>query len=89
MGPGRRVAAGHDGGPAAGALFTARHARADEQEALFSQSPGAADGVREVGVAAVDDDVALFEEGNQLVDELVDRGAGLDHEHDAPGALEA
>ncbi len=39
-------------------------------------------------VAAVDDDVAGFEEREEVLDEFVDGLAGLDHEHDAAGLLE-
>ena len=43
-----------------------RDAGADEEEALALQVLGAADGVREVGVAAVDDQVARLQVGQQL-----------------------
>ena len=49
---------------------------------------GAANGVGEVAVAAVDDDVALVEQGQERLDHHVHRLAGLDHDHDAAGRLE-
>ena len=41
-------------------------------------------GVAEIGVAAVDDDVARVEQGRQLREHGVDRDAGLDHQDDLP-----
>ena len=41
-----------------------------------------------MGVSAVDDDVALFEVGDELFDERVDGGAGFDEQDDLPGFLE-
>ncbi len=55
------VAAGHDGRAEARALFAAGDAGADEENALRREVLGAAVGVGEQRVAAVDDDVALFE----------------------------
>ncbi len=82
------IAAGHDRGAAARALFAAGDAGADEEDALGGQVLGAAVGVGEERVAAVDDDVAGFEMRQQVVDHLVDGVAGLDHQHDAARALE-
>ena len=47
-----------------------------------SQAVEAPVGVGEERVAAVDQDVAGLEMGQQLVDHLVDRLAGLDHDDD-------
>ena len=55
---------------------------------LLSQSLGAAVGIRVMRVAAVDDDVALFEMRRQMRDHLVDRVAGLDHQHHAARLLQ-
>ena len=41
-----------------------------------------------VRVAAVDEDVARLQQRDELVDELVDRRAGLDHHHDLARPLE-
>ena len=57
-------------------------------QALFSQGVLATDGVGEVGVTAVDDDVALIEHGGELLDNCVDGCARLDHNQDAAGRLE-
>ena len=46
-------------------------------------------GVGEERVAAVDDDVARFEKGEQLVDHVVDGRARLHHDHDRAGSLSA
>ena len=86
--PRQRVAAGHDRRAVARALFAARDARADEQDAFFGQRLGAPRRVREVRVAAVDDDVAGLQVRHQLVDHVVHRLAGLDHQHHAPRPLQ-
>ena len=81
-------AAGHDARAAAGAFFAAGDAGADVEQALGLDVFGAADRVLEEGVAAVNDDVAGFEVGEEVVDELVHGLAGFDHEHDAARLLE-
>ena len=86
--PGGDVAAGHEGGAEAGALFTAGDAGADEAEALFPEGLLAADGVGPQGVAAVDDDVVLLEKWHEAVDHGVGGLAGLDEDDDLAGAGE-
>ena len=81
-------AAGHDGRAFERAFFAAGNAHAHEAEALGVQILGAADGIGEVAVAAVDEDVVLFQERDQLIDEIVHGGAGLDHHHDFAGLFE-
>ena len=46
-------------------------------------------GVGEQRVAAVDDDVVFLEMRQELVDHLVDRLAGLDHDENRPGLGDA
>jgi hypothetical protein len=58
------IAAGHDGGAEARAFFAAGDAGADEENAFFGEILGAAVGIGEQRVAAVDDDVAGFEMGS-------------------------
>ena len=87
-GPGCGIAAGHDGGAVARAFFAAGDAGADEENAFLGECFGAAVGIGEVRVAAVDDDVALFEVRQDGVDHLVDGVAGFDHQHDAARGLE-
>ena len=72
-----------------GAFLTARDAAADEQQAALLEFLRAPDGVREVGVATVDDHVALLEVGNELADCVVNCVAGAHHEHDLARAREA
>jgi hypothetical protein len=79
--PRGRRASRHDRGPLERTLLAARHARADKEEALRLQRLGAADGVGEMRVAPVDQDVALVEQRHELADEIVDRSARLDHHH--------
>jgi hypothetical protein len=56
---GHRLAARHDAGAEPGALLAARHAHAEEVNVFAGQVFDAAVGVGEVGVAPVDEDVAL------------------------------
>ena len=63
-------------------------AAADEVDALVLQRRLAAAGVLELGVAAVDDDVARLEQLGEFVDHGVGRAAGLDHDHDLAGHLQ-
>ena len=52
-------------------------------QSLRFEAPGALLRIFEPGVAAVDEDVAFLEVRRDLLDRLIDRGAGLDHHHDA------
>src|SRR5690348_2492543 len=65
------VAAGHNGGAKARAFLAARDASADEQDAFFGQLFRATVGVGIERVAAVDDDVALLEIGQHVLDRLI------------------
>ena len=58
--------------------------RVDEAQALRGQLGGAADRIFVVGVAAVDDDIALVGERQQLLDGLIHRVARRHHEPDRP-----
>ena len=60
-------------GPFERALLAAGDAGADEVQALLAERLLAAAGVGEVGVAAVDDDVALLQQRRELVDHRVGR----------------
>src|SRR5262249_36340270 len=64
-------------------ILAARDAHADEVQPLGAVALLAPARVLEPGVAAVDDDVALLEEGRQLLQRHVDGRAGLDHHEDA------
>ena len=89
-------ATGHDGGPLAGAFLSAGNTRADVKEALFGQSLRAAFGVDEVGIAAINDEIAGLKERHQRIDNRVDGvpvssvqcGRGLDEQHDFARALQ-
>ena len=52
-------------------------------QALFART-----GVGVTGVASIDDDVALLQQGGEGVDRRVGRGAGLDHDDDPARAGE-
>ena len=66
----------------AGALLAAGNADAEEIEAALHVGADAAAGVAEVGVAGVDQHVAVGELGGEHVGGFVDRRAGLHHDDD-------
>ena len=89
VGPGLLVTTGHDGGAVAGTLLTTRDTGSDKSDALLGEVLGAAVCVGVVGVATVNDDVALLktvleEELNEVIDGL----AGHDEKHHAARSLE-
>ena len=86
--PGRGRAARHDARAVAGAFFATGNAGADVEHALAFDVFLPAVGVVEKRIATIDNDVTGFEVRDDLVDELVDRLAGLDQHHDAARALE-
>ncbi len=88
VGPRGGIATGHDGGTEARAFFAARDAGADEEDAFCGEVFGAAVGVSEERVTAVDDNVAGFKVRQDMADHLINDVAGLDHQHDAARALE-
>ncbi len=69
-------------------VFAARHAGADEVQLALEQTRGAQLRVFEPGVPAVDDDVAFFEQRQELVQHLIDGRARFDHEHDPARLLQ-
>ena len=75
-------------GPFSAPFLAAGHAGADEVQPARAQVLLAAAGVGEVGVAAVDDDVAGVEQRDQLGDHRVGGLAGLDHDDDRPRPLQ-
>ena len=81
-GPGGRRTTGHEGRTVAGALLSSRNTRTNEQEALLLKLLGTSDGIGVMGVTTVNDDVALFEMGSELLDEGVNGRTGLDKEDD-------
>src|SRR5208283_1440929 len=86
-----------------GAVRTARHERRAFERAFLPAGDAHAQVVKpQLGhfllatlrvsvqrVAAIDDDVALLQLGNQLLDDRIDRSAGLDHDHDLARARQA
>jgi len=72
----------------AGALFTSGNTRSDEEKAFGFELLRTADGIGEMGVATVNDDVALFEVRNECIDELVNGTPGFDEKDDSTGLLE-
>lgn len=70
-----------------GTLLTSRDTASDKEETLGLQFLGAADGVGEVGVTSVDNDITLLEERKDLVDKVIDGLTGLDEHHNLTGTL--
>lgn len=88
VGPGGLVTTGHEGGAVTGTLLTTRDTAADEADALLVEVLRAAVAVGEVRVTTVNDDITLLKERQEGLDEVIDRLAGHDQEHDATGALQ-
>lgn len=88
VGPGSLVTTGHERRAVAGTLLTTRDTGTNEVEALGGKVLCPAVAVGEVRVTAINDDVALLEEGEEGLDPVIDGLAGLDEEHDAAGGLE-
>lgn len=86
--PGLLVTTGHQRRAVAGTLLTTGNTAADEADTLAVKVLCAAGGVWEMRVAAINDDVALLEVGEESLDEVIDGLAGHDEEHDAAGGLE-
>ena len=86
---GVRGTAGHDAGPAKRPLLAARYPGPEVADPPGLDHAGPPYGVGEVGVAAVDQDVARVQSRQQVTDRLVDGLAGLDHQKDGarPGDL--
>jgi hypothetical protein len=79
----------HDGGAVSCTLLASGNTGTDEADVLGSQVFCSAVGVGVVGVAAVNDDVALLGTTLQeLLDEVVDGLAGHDEQHHPSGLLE-
>ena len=57
-------------------------------EPEFAEPSFPSAGVLEVGVATIDDDIALLKVGQQCLYRRVGTLAGLHHDHDAPWAFE-
>lgn len=86
--PGGRVTTGHERGTVAGTLLTTRDTRANEENTLLLELLGAADGVGEVRVTTVNDDITLLHVGQELVNEGIDSRASLDKKDDLARALQ-
>src|SRR5262249_36316963 len=70
------------------ALLAAGNARADIKQTLGFDVFGASNRVLEKRVTPINDDVAAFEQRNELLDELINRLPCLHHQHHTAGLLE-
>src|SRR5438874_1952849 len=78
MRPRRRRTAGHDAWAMTRAFFATRNSGADVEQSLGLDIFGAANSVLEERIAAVNDNIAGFEQRQEVLDEFVHRRAGLD-----------
>lgn len=70
------------------ALLTTGDTRSDEEKALSLELLGATDGVGVVRVSTVNNDITGLQLGNQLLNESIYSGTGLDEENDLSGGLQ-
>jgi hypothetical protein len=87
--PGLLVTTGHDGGTVAGTLLSTRNTGTDEADTLRCKVLSTAVCVGVVGVATVDDDVALLDATlvQEELNEVVNGLSGHDEHHHAAGLL--
>jgi len=81
-------AARHDARSEQGAFLPAGDAGADKAQPACFQRRTATNGVQEIGVAAVDQDVASLQMWREVIDGLIDRRSGLDHHQDPARLVE-
>lgn len=72
------VSTRHQAGSISGTFLTTGDTRSHETDVFAGQIFRAAVGVREVGVTTVDDDVTIFEVGEEGLDKIVDWLSGHD-----------
>jgi len=82
------LAAGHDRRAPQSTLLATGYSGADVVQVLGGQVLGAALGVLEERVSAVDDHVTRLEKRDELLDDRIDRRARLHHEHHAARLLQ-
>ena len=80
--PSGNIAARHDGRAMARTFFSARNTCADKTNAFFRQLNATAVGVRIIGIAAVNQDIALVQIRHNLFDKFVHGAACTNHHHD-------
>ena len=66
----------------AGAFLPTRNTTADEEEALGFEFPATTDGIWEMRVSAIDDDVTRFHVRGEQLNEVIDSRASLDEKDD-------
>ncbi|MBA7683207.1 hypothetical protein ES703_91567 [subsurface metagenome] len=82
--PRLRRTAGHNRRPSQCAFFAARYAGADIEQPFFFDFFASSNRIGKMTVTAVDDNIALVHKGQNLLDNHIDRLAGLDHNHHFP-----
>ena len=76
------IAAGHDRRTVTRAFFTAGYTGTDKADTFCRQLVGAAGGIGIVGVAAVNNNVALVQKRDKLLDKVVHNRTSAYHHHD-------
>ena len=80
--------AGHDARPVTRAFFATRHAHAEKLDAFRRQVAGAHVRVFEIGVAGINDEIALVQVRQQILDDRIHRSAGGHQHHDRARSAE-
>ena len=70
------------------ALLAARDARANVQQPFGFDVAGAAYAIVIIRVAAVNDNIPLFQVRDEQLDKVIHRLASLDQQHDTPRTLQ-
>lgn len=86
--PSSIATARHEGRTMTCSLLTTGDTRSNKKKTFGFTLLCAADGIRVVRVATIDDDVAFLEVGCQLNNEIIDSISGLHEEDDFAGPLE-
>ena len=86
--PSLLVSTGHQRGTVSGTLLTTGDTGTDKSDTLGSQVFCAAVGIGEMGVTAIDDDIALLAVWKEGLDEVVDWLSGHNQKHHTAGFLE-
>ena len=82
------AAARHEAGTVKGPFFAAADTHAHKFHAQLCQLFAAPAGIFEIGVAAVNDNVAGFQQGRKGIQHGIYRSPCLDHQNDLPGPFQ-
>ncbi len=86
---GFRRSSRHDGRPKPGSFFAARNPRPEEIKTILRQIRLAPLRVFKPGISAVNNNVALGEQGLQHLNGVIHRVSGFKHDHDLPRSFQS